>query len=129
MAQPITGIDSGPSLGPELATDITFNAGYWTTDGEGRYTIISPDSSLNFIKIAVGLEAGLFARLTLTLSEASGLDRLRVYSATPGSVFSVIGDYTIDLTMTGTTLVLGRDSGAGAFTSVIENISFREIEV
>ena len=101
----------------------------WTNNGDGSYTIDTPDGNYGDCELQFGVsEVGFTYFVEVTVNESVGNSNIRMRSCYPNIDFNTAGDYS-ELVIAGSSTCpkFNRRGGANAFVHTISSLSSRQV--
>jgi len=101
----------------------------WTNNGDGSYTIDTPDGNYGDCELQFGVsEVGFTYFVEITMNEPTGNSNLRMRSSYPNIDFTTAGDYSKLVTaLSSACPKFNRRGGAHAFAQTLSNLSNRQV--
>ena len=101
----------------------------WTNNGDGSYTIDTPDGNFSDCELQFGVsEVGFTYFVEVTVNEPVGNSSLRLRNCDPNIDFRTAGDYSGSVVAASSACpVINRRGGARPFIQTISNISNRQV--
>lgn len=101
----------------------------WTNNGDGSYTIDTPDGNYGDCELQFGVsEVGFTYFVEVTVNEPVGNSSLRLRNCDPNIDFRTAGDYSGSVVAASSACpVINRRGGARPFIQTISNISNRQV--